>query len=94
VVSWIVFLRVKGRSANFTSRTDTKNIGLGDIVENLEIYPPIARETVTAEGVVLWESMKTARSWTVSSKRRNRGEGISLLHQLRFELQPISTELS
>lgn len=36
------------------------NIGLGDIVENLEIYPPIARETVTVEGVVLYSDGKPA----------------------------------
>lgn len=34
------------------------NIGLGDIVENLEIYPPIARETVTIEGVMLYSDGK------------------------------------
>jgi hypothetical protein len=34
------------------------NIGLGDIVENLEIYPPIAKETVAIEGVMLYSDGK------------------------------------
>ena len=34
------------------------NIGLGDIVDNLEIYPPIEKETVTIEGVMLYSDGK------------------------------------
>lgn len=34
------------------------NIGIGDIVENLEIYPPIEVKTVTVEGVLLFSDGK------------------------------------
>jgi hypothetical protein len=34
------------------------NIALGDIVENLDIYPPFAKETVTIEGVMLYSDGK------------------------------------
>jgi len=34
------------------------NIGLGDIVENLEIYPPIELKTVTIEGVLVFSDGK------------------------------------
>ena len=34
------------------------NIGIGDIIENLEIYPPIEVKTVTVEGVLLFSDGK------------------------------------
>lgn len=34
------------------------NIGLGDIVENIEIYPPIELKTITVEGVLLYSDGK------------------------------------
>ena len=40
------------------------NIGLGDIVENLEIYPPIELKTITVEGVLLYSDGKpVADEW-------------------------------
>ena len=44
------------------------NIGLGDIVENLEIYPPIAKETVTVEGVFVYSDGKPVANQFVSFK--------------------------
>jgi hypothetical protein len=44
------------------------NIGLGDIVENLEIYPPIARETVTIEGLMLYSDGKPVADESVYFK--------------------------
>jgi len=44
------------------------NIGLGDIVENLEIYPPMAKETVTIEGVMLYSDGKPVVDESVEFK--------------------------
>ncbi|HSE20738.1 MAG TPA: hypothetical protein VLB68_03745 [Pyrinomonadaceae bacterium] len=43
-------------------------IGLGDIVENLEIYPPIAKETITVEGVLLYSDGKPVADESVFFK--------------------------
>jgi hypothetical protein len=44
------------------------NIGLGDIVENLEIYPPIELKTITVEGVFLYSDGKPVADESVSFK--------------------------
>jgi hypothetical protein len=44
------------------------NIGLGDIVENLEIYPPIELKTITVEGVLLYSDGKPVADESVSFK--------------------------
>src|ERR1044072_6838895 len=44
------------------------NIGLDDIVENLEIYPPLAKETVTIEGVMLYSDGKPVVDESVQFK--------------------------
>ena len=51
------------------------NIGLGDIVE-LEVYPPIARETITVEGVMFYSDGKPVADQFVyfqSSKKQSAG---------------------
>ena len=44
------------------------NINLGDVVENLEIYPPIELKTITVEGVLLFSDGKPVADETVSFK--------------------------
>ena len=44
------------------------NIGLGDNVESLEIYPPIELKTITVEGVLLFSDGKPVAKETVSFK--------------------------
>ena len=44
------------------------NIGLGDIVEDLEIYPPIELKTITVEGVLLYSDGKPVADEWVSFK--------------------------
>ena len=44
------------------------NIGLGDIVENLQIYPPIELKTITIEGVLLYSDGKPVADESVAFK--------------------------
>ncbi|HEX7333945.1 MAG TPA: hypothetical protein VF290_20745 [Pyrinomonadaceae bacterium] len=44
------------------------NIGIGDIVENLEIYPPIELKTITVEGVLLYSDGKPVADESVAFK--------------------------
>ena len=44
------------------------NIGLGDVVENIQIYPPIVLKTVTVEGVLLYSDGKPVAGESVSFK--------------------------
>lgn len=44
------------------------NIGLGDIVENLEIYPPMELKTITVEGVLLFSDGKPVADESVVFK--------------------------
>ena len=55
---------------NVTKREDATvfHIGLGDFVENLQIYPPITAETITVEGVFLYSDGKPVVGESVSFK--------------------------
>ena len=44
------------------------NIGLGDVVENLEIYPPIELKTITVEGVLVFSDGKPVANEFVEFK--------------------------
>ena len=44
------------------------NIGLGENIENLEIYPPIELKTITVEGVLLYSDGKPVANESVSFK--------------------------
>lgn len=53
-----------------TKREDATvfHIGLGDFIENLQIYPPVTAETITVEGVCLYSDGKLVAGERVSFK--------------------------
>jgi hypothetical protein len=52
------------------------NIGIGDVVENLEIYPPMEIKTITVEGVLLFSDGKPiADEWVNFKSQRKPSAG-------------------
>jgi hypothetical protein len=50
------------------------HIGIGEFVENLQIYPPVTAETITVEGVFLYSDGKPVASEWVSFKSATAGQ--------------------
>jgi hypothetical protein len=61
--------------ANKREEATVFNIDVGDIIENLEIYPPIELKTITVEGVLLYSDGKPVADESVSFKSVKQSAG-------------------